>query len=127
MAVSRKPDRRRAAEARGRQSEWLAALALRLKGYRILVHRLKSHQGEIDLVAQRGNLLVFVEVKARPSVRLAIEAVTPRARRRIEAAAHQWASRNDPHGRLGRRYDIIAVRPWRWPVHIKDAWRPDFA
>lgn len=120
-------ERRQVAERRGRRGEALAALSLELKGYRVLVRRLKTRLGEIDLVARRGDVLVFVEVKARPSVQAALDAVTPRARRRIAAAAHFWASRADPEGRLGRRYDIIAVRPWRWPVHIRDAWRPDFA
>ncbi len=120
-------DRRRAAERRGRQGEALAALALQFKGYRVLVRRLRTRIGEVDIVARRGDVFVFVEVKVRPSVRDAIDAVTPRARRRIEAAAHVWASHADPRGTFGRRYDIIAVCPWQWPVHIRDAWRPDSA
>ena len=42
---------RQQAERRGHASESLAALWLRLKGYRILARRLKTHAGEIDLVA----------------------------------------------------------------------------
>ncbi|MEL6386403.1 MAG: YraN family protein [Pseudomonadota bacterium] len=118
---------RQKAEARGRRSEWLAAWSLRIKGYSILATRLKTHQGEIDLVARRGSLLVFIEVKARPTVDAAVLAITPKSRRRIETVASNWAGRIDPEGRLGRRFDIVAVRPWRWPVHIRDAWRPDFA
>ncbi|MEM7765923.1 MAG: YraN family protein [Pseudomonadota bacterium] len=122
-----KANRRKAAERRGRRGETLAALMLRLKGYRIVAQRLQTRLGEIDLIARRGTVLVFVEVKARPTITGAIHAVSPKARRRIEQAAHQWASRIDPKNQLGRRYDIVAVRPWRWPVHIRDAWRPDFA
>lgn len=118
---------RRAAERRGRRGEWLAALALQLKGYRILARRVRLPMGEIDLVAERAGTLAFVEVKARPSVLLAVEAVTPRARQRIERAARAWAGHHPRLAEHGHRFDIIAVRPWHWPVHLRDAWRPDFA
>jgi len=119
-------DRRRS-ELWGRISETVAEMSLRMKGYRIVATRYRAPQGEIDLIARRGSLLVFVEVKARRTVSDAVHAVTPKARKRIEAAARSFAARKDPNNALGQRFDIIAVRPWRWPVHFRDAWRPDFA
>lgn len=116
-----------AAERRGRWGEWLAALCLQMKGYRILARRYRCPQGEIDLIARRGDTFAFIEVKARPTPRGAIEAVSQRAWQRISASAGVWAARAMPPGDWGWRYDVIAICPRRWPVHMRDAWRPDFA
>jgi len=120
--------RRRRAERWGRLAESLAALALQMKGYRILARRVRNAHGEIDLVARRGATFAFVEVKARPGVTDALEAVSETSWQRISAAAEVWAARHLPAGGdFGWRYDVIAVCPWRWPKHLRDAWRPDFA
>lgn len=111
----------------GRRGERLAALALQIKGYRILARRARTPRGEIDLIAKRGRVLVFVEVKARPTVERALEAVTQRAWARISASAELWAGRQFLGDDLAWRYDVVAICPGRWPVHLKDAWRPDFA
>lgn len=115
------PRNRRKAEQRGRQSEWIAALWLILKGYRILALRYRTPAGEIDLVARKGALLVFVEVKARRSPSAAVDAVTGTAHRRIRAASDLWLSRMPNAERFSRRYDIIAISPGRWPRHFPDA------
>jgi hypothetical protein len=49
-------------------AERLAAIALRLKGYRILACRYRVHGGEIDIVARRADTIAFVEVKVRPTL-----------------------------------------------------------
>ena len=54
----------------GLTAETRSAWLLRCKGYRILARRAKHPVGEIDLVAKRGKLLAFVEVKARRSVEI---------------------------------------------------------
>lgn len=118
---------RRRAERRGRWSEGLAALALQMKGYRILARRVRTDRGEVDLIARRGHVLAFIEVKARASYPQAIEAVTQRAWQRIARAAEAWASARPALAGLDWRYDIVAVCPWRWPRHARDAWRQDFA
>jgi putative endonuclease len=62
---------RRKAERRGRRSETIAAIFLLLKLYRILGRRVRTHAGEIDLVARSpSGLLCFIEVCSSPSVRL---------------------------------------------------------
>jgi putative endonuclease len=69
---------RRAGYRQGLRAETIAALFLRLKGYRILARRFTSPVGEIDLVARRGTSLVFVEVKARPTLDAAAESIRGR-------------------------------------------------
>ncbi len=118
---------RREAERRGRRGELAAAAALALKGYRIHGRRIRTGAGEIDLVAQRGSVIVFVEVKARPTVDRALEAVPPGAWRRIGRAAEIWMARRPEFASHGWRFDLIAVRPRAWPAHLQDVWRPDFA
>lgn len=113
---------RQQAEKRGRQAEMLAALFLRLKGYRIIEHRFRSNRGEIDIIAKRRNVTAFVEVKARKSVEDALYSLSFNQRRRIEAAAEDWMKHTDfSAGSL--RFDIIAVAPKAIPSHITDAWR----
>jgi putative endonuclease len=116
-------DERRRRFAKGHRGEWLAAWALRLKGYRILAIRHRTKLGEIDLIARRGDTIAIVEVKARATLEAAMEAVGPAAQRRIEHAADLWLARQRDHARLSLRFDIVAVLPRRWPVHVKDAWR----
>ncbi|TPI13713.1 YraN family protein [Mesorhizobium sp. B4-1-3] len=112
---------RRKAYRRGHRGEWLAALALMLKGYRILARRHRTRLGEIDLIARRGDLVLFVEVKARRTVIEAMEAIGRESERRIEGAADLWLSRQPDYGRLSMRFDMVAVLPWRWPVHVENA------
>lgn len=118
-------DERRLAYGLGLDAETRAAWMLRLKFWRILDRRWKCSSGEIDLVAHRGRTLVFVEVKARNDVATAIDAVTPRARTRIAAAADHWVARHPFYAEHDRRFDLVAVVPRRWPKHFVDWFRPD--
>ncbi|WP_294644043.1 YraN family protein [uncultured Aureimonas sp.] len=115
---------RRARFAKGHRGEWLAAWALRLKGYRILAMRHRTKLGEIDIVARRGDTVAIVEVKARASLEAAMDAVTPAAQARIARAADLWLQKQRDYARLSLRFDIVAVLPRRWPVHIPNAWAP---
>ena len=120
MAPRATSDRQRALR-RGRWSEYVAAAFLLLKGYRILGLRYRVKSGEIDIIARRGDLIAFVEVKARRSVDDSVFAVDGQTQRRIRNASLHWLQGRPDAGRLALRYDIVAVRPWRWPVHLKDA------
>jgi putative endonuclease len=113
--------RRRKAWRRGHLSEYWAAVFLVLKGYRILAIRYRTALGEIDIVARKGDLAVFIEVKARRDERMAIDAVSYSAQNRIRAAADLWLARQPDYARLSQRYDIVAVLPGRWPRHFPDA------
>ncbi|WP_378945258.1 YraN family protein [Mesorhizobium sp. ANAO-SY3R2] len=117
------PRDRRKAYARGHRGEWLAALALMLKGFRIVARRYKTKLGEIDLIARRGDLVLIVEVKARKTLVEAMEAVAYGSERRIEAAADLWLARQPDYGRLSVRFDMVAVLPRRWPVHVENAFQ----
>lgn len=132
--MARKPDGlaeagggRRERERAGRRAEFLAAMWLRLKGYHIVESRAKTPLGEIDIIACRGRILAFVEVKARRTREAAFEAVTQPQRRRVEEAARLWVGRRRRFGAHFWRFDVVAVTPGAWPVHLKDAWRPEIA
>lgn len=112
---------RQAAFRTGVSAEASAAALLMAKGFRILARRYRSPYGEIDLVARRGNLLVFAEVKARAALEDAAYAITPRQRQRIIAAALAWLASHDEHVTLDMRFDAILVAPRRLPRHIKAA------
>ena len=74
----------------GISAESRAAVFLIAKGFRILARRWRSPVGEIDIIARRRTLLIFVEVKARENLDDAAWSVTPRQRQRIAAAAEVW-------------------------------------
>lgn len=114
---------RRAAERGGALAEALCRWLLRLKGYRIVAARLRTRVGEIDIVASRGRTLVFAEVKARPDLATARAAVTARQRIRLARAA-AWFLKGHPHyAGHSVRFDLLAVAPGRFPLHIPDAWQ----
>jgi putative endonuclease len=118
---------RLAAERRGHHSESLAALFLRLKGYRILGRRVKTRLGEIDLVAAAPfGPVCFIEVKARADARAAAESVGMSQQTRIARAASLYLASRPGLARRGSRFDIVAIAPRSLPVHHRDAWRPDF-
>lgn len=110
-------------DAKGRWAEAGAVWLLRLKGFEILQRRFKSTVGEIDIVARRGDLLVFVEVKLRPASARALEAVGARQRLRIGRAAEHYLKRRPDLAALACRFDVVACVPWRVPLHLPDAWR----
>lgn len=113
---------RRRAYARGRRAESLAAWWLRLHGYRILARGFRVPVGEIDLVARRGGILAFVEVKRRSNQEAAGEAVSPRNRRRVRRAAELFLQRHPELNGLQPRFDALLLAPRRLPLHLKDAW-----
>ena len=113
----------------GIAAERYAAIFLFLKGYRILALRHKNKKGEIDILARRGKTLVVVEVKARQNFLNCAESITPWKQQKILGAV-QWllAGRAKIAGLnnmtdLNIRFDVVWVVPWRFPQHLKDAWR----
>jgi putative endonuclease len=105
----------------GISAESRAAAFLIAKGFRILSRRWRSPVGEIDIVARRRHLLIFVEVKARADFDRAAESVTPRQRQRIAAAAEAWLAKNGADGFRVIRFDAILVAPGKMPRHIAGA------
>jgi putative endonuclease len=109
----------------GRRGEVLSALWLMAKGYRILGFRLKTPQGEIDLLARKGQVLAVVEVKLRATTELALEAVGYQQRQRLRRAGETFAARRPDLKGAAIRLDLMALAPGRWPCHIRDAWFGD--
>ncbi|MCC6924310.1 YraN family protein [Novosphingobium sp.] len=107
-------------EAQGRRGESLAAWYLRLKGWRILAQRVKTPRGEIDLIARRGGVVAFVEVKWRARADELDQAVDPWRLRRVAAAAeavgHRYARAHDL-----QRIDVLLLAPGRFPRHMANA------
>jgi putative endonuclease len=126
MSGGRARDRRRRAYGFGLQAESLAALWLRLKGWRVLDRRFRTAAGEIDLVVRRGSVIAFVEVKARPDRAAAMASLNEHQRRRVVQAAQIWQSRRaarlPPDSGLSFRLDVVLVVPRRLPRHLPGAW-----
>ena len=105
----------------GISAESRAAALLLAKGFRILARRWRSGVGEIDIVARRRALLIFVEVKARENLDDAAWSVTDRQRARIIAAAEAWLARFPDPRIQDIRFDAMLVAPGRIPRHIPAA------
>jgi putative endonuclease len=112
----------------GRWGEALAAEHLARRGWTVVNRNFRSVDGEIDLVARRGEVVAFVEVKTRRGRVLGhpLDSITPRKRHRIGCAAEAWVA---VHGEdcLTYRFDAIAVagdpRGGVRIDHLPDAWR----
>jgi putative endonuclease len=112
---------RRIAFRFGLSAESRAAAYLIAKGYRILFRRFRTPVGEIDIVAARRGVLVFVEVKAREKLDAAAEAIGRRQQSRIIAAAEFWLAGHPEHAMSDMRFDVVLVTPGRLPVHLAGA------
>lgn len=104
------PSRKSLNKAIGDLGERAAADALVRRGARILARQWRCDAGEIDLIAERGGEIAFVEVKTRgPRALLSPEeAVDGEKRRRVTAAAGVYLAawrEPSPH-----RFDVVAVR-----------------
>lgn len=95
----------------GRTGERLAAEALMSKGYHILERNFRCRQGEIDLVAEDEQDLVFVEVKARRGVSFGLpeDALTIYKRRKLVEVASYYLDLHTCSDRSWR-IDVVAVQ-----------------
>jgi putative endonuclease len=123
--AARRQKGRLAAYRLGLRAETLAALFLRLKGFRILARRYRAGSGEIDIIARRGATVIFVEVKARASREAALAALTPQGRRRIAAAARHWQAGRRDLGNATLRFDMVLIVPFRLPEHVINAFEAE--
>ena len=129
MMTPRKPQRRYRRSPCGRprsgsdcRRKAAPRMVLVAKGFRIAARRWRSPVGEIDIVARRGNLLVFVEVKARERFDdaaccgdRAAEAADLRRRRGLARRTIRTTPMRD------MRFDAMLVAPRRLPRHIPAA------
>ena len=114
---------RERAEQRGREGEAEAAMWLAAQGWRILAERVKTPRGEVDLIARKGALVAFVEVKWRARAADLDFAIDEHRLARVaaaaEAIAHNYAGPGDD-----LRIDVILLAPGQRPTHIENAYQP---
>lgn len=110
----------------GRRSERMAAEYLKQRGYAILERNYRVGHKEVDLIARRGRLVAFIEVKARAGAGYGhpLEAITWSKRREVAYVARVWIAANG-RSDLVYRFDAIAII-WSGnsPVieHVPNAW-----
>lgn len=102
------PEARR---AQGDAAEDRACRHIEESGLTIVERNFRTRGGEIDIVARKGDVLVFVEVRSRevPGFGTPEESVTPAKRRRIVATARQYLSNVPPSSWREARFDVIAI------------------
>lgn len=116
--------RKKRAQRRGRWAEALARLYLRLTGWRILGANFKTPVGEIDIIAQRGALIAFIEVKARDTATAAGDAIGSTQQRRIIRAAEAFLGQRPALQHCDVRFDAMLISGFLTVHHQADAWRP---
>ncbi len=97
---------------RGQIGEAAAAAFLQEQGYRLIKRNYQCPLGEIDIIAQDGDELVFVEVRARSSSAFGTpqETIDWRKRQRLRHLASYYLSRHGTQGNRPCRFDVLAVR-----------------
>lgn len=96
---------------KGLFAEFLARMYLRFHGFKILESRYitgrNTNRAEIDIIARRKNLIVFIEVKNRPTLECAFDAIHAPQAARLRRAAETYLARINWMG--DARFDVIAV------------------
>ena len=82
--------------------------------------RYKTLCGEIDLVAKKGDLIIFVEVKSRKTMEQCYDAIHNTQMRRIQNASKIFLKKYSEFSRLCLRYDVVLVADWKIPKHIEN-------
>ncbi|HEY2131684.1 MAG TPA: YraN family protein [Acetobacteraceae bacterium] len=121
--MNRRIARSRRAQASGVDAEALACAALERDGWTVLGRRLRTPAGEIDAVAEKDGLLVFLQVKHRPNLALAAYPLSPRQQARLLAAADILLASNPGWGPAAMRFDVMLVDGAGMVRRIADAFR----
>lgn len=107
-------------EEKGFLGEFCASLILICKGFWILKRRYKTKCGEIDIIAKKGDLITFVEVKFRQGPESGYMAISDKQLKRIQRASEIFFDRYPEYRNNFRRYDIILISKWKIPIHIEN-------
>ncbi|MGE5371890.1 MAG: YraN family protein [Solirubrobacterales bacterium] len=99
-------------KATGDRGEALAADYLERRGYTIVCRNYRTRQGEIDIICQERDVLVFVEVRTKTNNRFGEpeESMTPRKIQRIRTTALTYLDQTEKRPRNGIRFDFIGIR-----------------
>ncbi len=93
----------------GYQAEAFVARHLEHVGFTVLERNYKKSYGEIDLIAHKGSLLIFVEVKMRTDAYFdPAELITPSKQRKIITVAQEYIDRKT-NGNMDCRFDVALV------------------
>jgi len=97
------------------EAERRAVWHYRLRGYRILGVNVWAGRNEVDVIARRGRLLVFCEVKGKGGVGFGdpLEMIGPEKARRVRHAAEAWLAAHPELAGLEVRFDAVAERSGR--------------
>jgi len=106
----------------GKFSEYLVAAFLITRFYNVLCIRYKSYTGEVDIIATRGNVLIFVEVKSRKKLDLSYNIIRNRQIARIKRTAEFYLQKNNKFNNYSVRFDLMIVSNFFHIEHIKNAW-----
>jgi len=108
------------------RGEKIAANHLQKSGYKILDHNFRGRDFEIDLIARKKDLVVFVEVKRRTSSIFMhpVESINLKKRRDIIKGAKYYLLSNDLYNKVDVRFDVITIRDENGDLeHYEDAFR----
>ncbi|MCH9753558.1 MAG: YraN family protein [Alphaproteobacteria bacterium] len=106
----------------GKFSENLAALFLTMKAYTILNMRYKPPTGEIDIIARKGECLIFIEVKSRIKLDMSYNIIGKKQISRIKNSAMFYLKKNKRYNNYDIRFDLIIISNFFRIQHIKNAW-----
>lgn len=97
-------------QKRGQDAERLAAAYLQANGFEVLEHNVRFPVGEIDLIAQEGHTLCFVEVRSTSSLKWGgpLASITEEKRRKVIRAA-RWYLRGRKLQPSEMRFDVVAI------------------
>jgi len=107
----------------GITAEYLCVFFLILKGYSILKMRYRNHSGEVDIIASKDKIIIFIEVKARSEKNAALYSVTPTKQKILSKAASGFIATHIKYADHGLRFDVMVVTSPLKIYHLKDAWR----
>ena len=102
-------------------AETVAALFLRVKGYKIMERRFRTHLGEVDIIARKSGVMAFIEVKLRRTQEDAMEAIHRINQERMKRAAELYLARHTEYTVLETRFDAVIMAPGKLPQHITGA------
>lgn len=108
---------------RGTQAEERAADFLQRQGLQLHLKNYRCKAGEIDLIMQQGDTLVFIEVRLRSHSQFAsaAESVTLSKQRKIVKTAQFYLQQQQLTDKINCRFDVIAFSENSSPEWIKDA------
>jgi len=102
--------------------EYIAMIYLLLKGYKILKKRFKTKLGEIDIIAEKGQYIIVVEVKTRKNKNIEInEVVKANQTKRIINTIKIFLNNNSRYCKYNIRFDIILISFFKIK-HLQNAW-----